>query len=135
MALNNTVEFPGNSVGIVSSKWLNEDSSMTLWQTYTDPSKHKVALLMHEVPGETWTMHDIKIWGTAGRFFSQNCKEFKQSIACMVSRKMCISARPDTLILFPTVDYEKARYKAKMAETNLIITSEPEELDRSQRSR
>lgn len=69
MALYNIVEFLDNSVGIVSSKWLNEDSSMTLWPPYTDPSKHKAALLMHEVPGETWTTHDINILATAGIYF------------------------------------------------------------------
>ncbi|KAJ8007839.1 hypothetical protein DPEC_G00098360 [Dallia pectoralis] len=37
MALYYIVEFPDYSVGIVSSKWLNEDSSITLWPPYTDP--------------------------------------------------------------------------------------------------
>lgn len=76
MALYNIVEFPDYSVGIVSSKWLNDDSSITLWPPYTDPGKHKAALLMHEVPGETWKAHEICVLGTAGRlfFFSQNCK-------------------------------------------------------------
>lgn len=69
MALYNIVEFPDNSVGIVSSKWLNEDSSMTLWPPYTEPGKQRSALLMHEVPGETWTTHEIKVLGTAGIYF------------------------------------------------------------------
>ncbi|KAL1005005.1 hypothetical protein UPYG_G00053300 [Umbra pygmaea] len=43
--------------------------------------------------------------------------------------------REDKPLLYWAGDYEKARCKAKMAETNLIVASEPEELDRSQRSR
>lgn len=63
------VEFPDNSVGIVSNTWLNDDVSMTLWPPYADPSKFRMVLLMHEVPGTTWTMHEITILATAGGVF------------------------------------------------------------------
>lgn len=48
---------------------------------------------------------------------------------------MIIDARPDTMFCCVSVDYEKARFKAKEAETKMIILSEPEELERCQRSR
>lgn len=66
MALYHIVEFPDESVAIVSSKWLNEDSTMTRWPS--DSTKIKSALLMHEVPGQTWTAHQIEILTTAGTF-------------------------------------------------------------------
>lgn len=68
-------------------------------------------------------------------FSPQNCKEFETEHCMHEVKENVIALRPDTLTLFVTVDYEKARYKSKMAETNLTTTSEPEELDRSQRSR
>ena len=77
MAVYNIVEFLDNSVGIVSSKWLNEDSSMNMWPPYNDPGKIKAALVMHDAPMFTWTAHQIKILATAGIFFLLKiCKEF-----------------------------------------------------------
>ena len=76
MALYNIVEFLDTSVGIVISKWLNEDASMTMWPPYSDRGKHKAALLLHEGPGEDWKSHEITILGTAGMFSPWNCCEF-----------------------------------------------------------
>lgn len=81
------MEFLDKTIGIVSSTWLKEDTSMTLWPPNIDPSKHRRALVMHEDPGETWTTYEITSLGTAGRFvFSLNCKSFILSIACKVTR-------------------------------------------------
>lgn len=63
------VEFPDNTVGIVSNTWVNEEVSMTLWPPYTDPNKFRMALRMHEMPGSTWTTHIIKVLATAGKIF------------------------------------------------------------------